>query len=211
MNAHTSDATVSDRLEAWQSQLLHTEWAQGNAAEAWGHVVDARDKGPEAGSIAELKEVADAFADHVTNGLPWQQARWQEYVNRAKAWHMNHTPKDSTTVLNRPETIFDHPGEEVTVGNLTARPVTSSHQLALAGQEMCNSLPYWTTLCADGRSLIYTLHRDGEDRIDAAMELARYPNHWQVQQVEGPQFRKSTPDQRAIADVVANLLNAQST
>lgn len=206
---HTSDNVSTENLERWQGRLKEMPWSHGDPAAAWDHVLRTRQEEPDDDDQRKLKTAADAFADHITRDIPWTEAAWQEYVERSMAWHDEYPAAVSDAMVrNRPMLNFPHPGAEIQLGDLTARPVTDSYSLADAGREMGNALSWWAEPCATGRSLIYTIHRTGQTEIEAAMELTGDPGHREVRQVEGPRFRRATPEQSAIASHAANLLNA---
>ena len=208
---HTSDNVTAESLEQWQRSLPGRPWSYGEPAAAWNHVLLARQGNHEDDDEKELKTVADAFADHITRDMPWPEATWQQYVDRSMEWHYEHARTGDGIVRNRPMMTFPHPGEEIKLGNLTAKPITDSHRLTDAGREMINALAWYAERCATGKSLIYTIHQDGQETIAAAMELAkdtRNRDQWKVQQVKGPRNIRGTPEQVGIADHVANVVNA---
>ena len=208
---HTSDNVTAESLERWQHSLQGRPWSYGEPAAAWNHVLEARQGNHDDDNEKELKTVADAFADHVTQDRPWRKASWDEYVRRSMKWHYDHARTGDQILRNRPMMTFPHPGEEIQLGNLTAKPITDSHRLTDAGAEMDNALAWYAERCATGESLIYTIHQDGQETIAAAMELTRDtrpPGDWKVHQVKGPRNIRATPEQMAIANHIASAVNA---
>lgn len=187
-----TESVTRESLEEWRVQLENMPWSHGDPVLAWEHIgqqhdaaVDENERN-ETVSLSWLVYVANAFADHILADRPWGNGAWEEYVGRAREWHIGYQTVDPRVVGNRPMVSFEHPGVETSLNNLTVKPVTNSHRLADAATEMGNSLAYWTELCATGRSLIYTIHSEGNEEIQAAMEVTRDGESWKVQQVEGP-------------------------
>ena len=212
-NQNPQHQEIRENLAAWSEHIAAKDWSHGDPAQAWQHIMDTCLSGPKAGTgtalelTEQLTQAADALIDHIVKDEPWKQAGWTEYRKRSEEWQYHNGHNGYTILKNRPVITFPDTGEELQHEGLIAIPITNSHQLADAGMDMGNALGIYTDRCSARKSLIYTIHRQGNDAIEAAMEAIPHQGLWKLAQLEGPRFRKPAQDHIKIAEMVIATLN----
>ena len=75
---------------------------------------------------------------------------------------------------------------------------------------MQNSLAHYDEFCEKGTCLIYTVHKEAQDKIEAAFEINSAQGTWRLAQASGPRHIRPTPKQMAIAEHTADTVRQQA-
>lgn len=213
-NQQSIDNDVRALLKPSTDHLNTLNWQKGNVAKAWDHIIDSCIRHPQHAQLtapelcAILTAAGEALADRVRRQQAWPTAEWDEYAQRSLDHHNRLSNEDIEKLRNHPDLELPHRTFVITLEDLVARPITSTHHLADAAVEMENSLATYAQFCQNGNTLIYTIHRKGDDAILAALEIINTDGAWKLGQVAGPRNIRPTPEQLAIARLVAT--NVQS-
>lgn len=212
-----NESTVREALQPWTNRLQAMEWQHGNPAEAWEHVIktclehpgNRQFSPPELCAI--ISAAGEALASHIRSQQPWPQTGWEEYARRSLEHHNETANRETARLRNQPDRELPHRTSDINLDGLVARPIISTHQLAIAAQEMQNSLAHYAEFCEAGHTFLYTVHREGEQSIEAAVEIIGVQGTWRLGQVAGPRNIRPTRDQLAIARLVAETMQASTT